>query len=187
MPTANSALRMRGAAAQDERYRKSTIHRHVRTCATFARTESKTCTCTNRNRLGACNGNAIHGDFKVSAGRRHQRIALEFEFGTRHRDLERRRRTPVSNKRVCQTMGKRIHGTSDRDTQRLKTPSSSILDRRMESRPEDVNPSGCHEYASGTNRTRSPARKSDGADRLRSNGRTSVRPINCHPPGVSAG
>src|SRR5689334_13097815 len=85
-------------------------------------------------------------------------------------------------------MGERVHRSGNRDARFLVAVATQVLHGRQQPGLHNLQGAQLHLVSpAGTNRTRSPAASKLGCARFASNITVIVRPINCHPPGLSTG
>ena len=137
---------MRGTAAESRRYRDPAVNRKIRARARHPLTEPQARAFSNGERYLRKNGLAVERQFKTRTSHRHGALVVEFEFWPDKRDLEERTIAGVTHERIRQTVGERIHRTSDAHAARLQAPSSEVLNCRQQSGSNDED--GAHKPAS---------------------------------------
>ena len=130
-------------------------------------------------------GLAVRRQVEIGAAGGERQIRLGDELRPDQRDLEQGGVVRVAHQVVGQAVGKAVHRARDRHAVHLVSPTPEILDGGQQAGLHDTE-SGPRRHA-GTNLTASPASSRLARARAASNITASVRPISCHPPGVSIG
>ena len=135
---AHRARQMRRAAAEHRRHIDAPGDGEVRARAADRRPNRSVAPAGTTKRPRRVDRSAIDGDLELRARNGHDPLVVEHQFGTDERDLQRRGVGCVAGHRVRDPMRDRVHRPGHGHAERLKAPSSAILDGRQQARLHHV-------------------------------------------------
>ena len=188
---AHAADQVRGAAAENRPGLHAAGHADIGTRALDALAKAHALPArVTRNDVAIGTRTIVAPDIEMRAGNRHRRVGVDFDLGANQRDLERRRVRVVGDELIRQPMRERVHRTGDGHAGSLVAEPSKVLHRRQQPRldHEQRRPASRRTLGEAARIERShQAPTRFGGVRSASNIVVPVRPINCHPPGLSIG
>ncbi len=195
MQRAESGVDVARAAAEHDRHLEAASHRQVRARAVprAAAVEHV----ARSDRLAAPAGDGLRSDVcgELGTGERDDRVGAEMQARADHTDLQHCGVLAVADQCIGEAEGDVVHRPCATDAERGETAAAAILQRAQHAGLEHANAHGECGRASAANaaasigrkRTRSPGASRHGDSLPASNRASGVRPINCQPPGRSAG